>query len=101
MPVLSVSGVVTLFLTLVSPLDTLADTYFFSAHMVQHMLLILAVPPLLLMGIPREMAEKAFRYPWVRRAEEILSKPMLAWSAGVGMLWIWHWPPTLQRRAGQ
>ncbi len=91
--VLFVSGVVTLFLTLVSPLDTLADTYFFSAHMVQHMLLILAVPPLLLMGIPREMAEKAFRYPWVRRAEEILSKPMLAWSAGVGMLWIWHWPP--------
>lgn len=86
-------GVIVLFLALVSPLDTLSDIYLFSAHMVQHMLLILVVPPCLLLGIPRDMAQKAMRYAWVRRAETILSKPLFAWSAGVGVLWVWHWPP--------
>ncbi len=87
------AGVIVLLLTLVSPLDALSDIYSFSAHMLQHMLLILAVPPLLLMGIPRDMAQKALHYPWVSRVETFLSKPVLAWSLGVGVLWLWHWPP--------
>lgn len=87
------AGVIVLLVALVSPLDTLSDIYLFSAHMLQHMLLILVVPPLLLLGIPREMAQKALRYPWVSHAEQILSKPVLAWSIEVGALWLWHWPP--------
>jgi putative membrane protein len=88
-----VAGVASLLLALCSPIDALSDTYLFSAHMLQHMLLILAVPPFLLLGIPREMAQKAMRYPWVQRTEAMLSKPALAWSIGVGTMWIWHWPP--------
>lgn len=87
------AGVIVLLLALVSPLDTLSDDYLFSAHMVQHILLILVVPPFLLLGIPREMAQKAMRYSWVQRAEAVLSKPVLAWSLGVGVMWLWHWPP--------
>jgi cytochrome c oxidase assembly factor CtaG len=97
---LYLAGIVILLLTLVSPLDVLSDIYSFSAHMLQHMLLILVVPPLLLLGIPKEMAQKALRYPWVRRAEEILSKPVLAWSLGVGVLWLWHWPPLYNAALG-
>jgi putative membrane protein len=86
-------GVATLLLALVSPVDTLGDTYLFSAHMVQHMLLILAVPPLMLLGIPEDVARRALSVPAVRKTEETLSKPILAWIAGVGTMWIWHWPP--------
>ena len=39
-------------LTLIGPLDFLGDDYMFSAHMLEHILLELAVPPLLLLGIP-------------------------------------------------
>jgi putative membrane protein len=39
-------------IALVSPLDTLADGYLFTAHMLQHLLLILGVAPLLLAGTP-------------------------------------------------
>ncbi len=49
------AGVLVLLAALVSPLDALGDTYLFSAHMVQHLLLILVAPPLLIMGLPREM----------------------------------------------
>ena len=39
--------------TLISPLNALADGYLFSAHMLQHILLLLIVPALLLMSLPR------------------------------------------------
>lgn len=47
-----VSGILTLFLALTGPLGDLAGTFLFSAHMVQHLILTLAVPPLLLFGTP-------------------------------------------------
>lgn len=44
-------GIATLFIALVSPLDALADKLF-SAHMTQHLLLLLVAPPLLIYGRP-------------------------------------------------
>jgi putative membrane protein len=46
------SGVLVMLLALATPLDTIGDTYLFTAHMVQHLLLTLAAPPLLLVGTP-------------------------------------------------
>jgi putative membrane protein len=46
------SGIVLALLALASPLDTLSDRYLFTAHMLQHLLLILGVAPLLLVGTP-------------------------------------------------
>ena len=45
-------SVALIFLTLNGPLHTLSDEYLFSAYMVQHMLLMLIMPPFLIMGIP-------------------------------------------------
>ena len=39
-------------LSLNGPLHNLSDGYLFSAHMVQHLLLTLIMPPLLLVGTP-------------------------------------------------
>lgn len=46
------SGIALALLALASPLDTIGDTYLFTAHMVQHLLLTLGVAPLLLAGTP-------------------------------------------------
>jgi cytochrome c oxidase assembly factor CtaG len=61
--------------------------------MVQHILLILVVPPLLIMGIPKGLADRLLRYPLLKKAERLFTKPLLAWVLGVGSMWIWHWPP--------
>jgi len=45
-------GILTMLLALATPLDTLADEYLFTAHMVQHLMLTLGVAPLLLAGTP-------------------------------------------------
>jgi cytochrome c oxidase assembly factor CtaG len=87
-----VAGVVVLLLALVSPLDGLGDTYLFSAHMAQHLLLLLAVPPLLILGTPRWVEEWIDHRPLLGRIERILSRPILAWAVGIGTEWIWHTP---------
>lgn len=86
------AGVWVLAFALVSPVDTLGDRYLFSAHMLQHLLLILVVPPFLLLGIPRELVERMQANARVRRLERVLGHPAVAWPVGIGTLWIWHAP---------
>lgn len=45
------AGLITVFAALIWPLDSLTDTFFW-AHMLQHMILLLITPPLLLLGLP-------------------------------------------------
>ncbi len=87
------AGVAVLIVALVSPIGTLAKSYLFSAHMLQHLLLLLVVPPLLLLGMgagnPGREKGGSTRQAWVKRA---VSAPPLTWLAGVGAMWIWHMP---------
>lgn len=71
-------GLAVLLLTLCSPLDLLAQRYLFSAHMAQHIVLLLVVPPLILKGLPPMAGPRV---------------PAAAgWIAGLGIMWLWHVP---------
>src|SRR3981081_2355572 len=48
------AGLLALFLALESPIDVGGDKFLFSFHMLQHLLLAMVVPPLLLLGLPEE-----------------------------------------------
>jgi len=56
-PLPFMAALVVLLVALNGPLHDLSDYYLFSAHMVQHLLLTLVVPPLLLAGTPGWMAD--------------------------------------------
>jgi len=86
-------GVLVLLLALISPIDTLGDGYLFSAHMLQHLLLVLVVPPLLLLGIPAPAYRALLAWGPARRAERALGHPLLAGLLGPATLWVWHAPP--------
>lgn len=86
------SGALLLLLDLVSPLDALADRYLFSAHVLQHFLLALIIPPLWLLGTPRPFAESALKHRAIHRAERALARPMVSWALGVGAMLAWHIP---------
>ena len=45
-------GLLSMLVALATPLDTIGDTYLFTAHMLQHLLLTLGAAPLLLAGTP-------------------------------------------------
>lgn len=86
------SGITVLALTLLSPLDLLGDRYLFSAHMLQHMLLVLVVPPLLILGVPASWVRVLLGHPALRRLERVLRHPPVAWTVGMGTVLVWHWP---------
>lgn len=85
-------GILVLFLSLESVLDALGDDYLFSAHMGQHLLLILIVPPLLLLGIPERTARGWLRVPVIETAEHWLGRPVVAWVAAIVVMTLWHVP---------
>ncbi|MDA8162024.1 MAG: cytochrome c oxidase assembly protein [Desulfobacteraceae bacterium] len=87
-----VAGVVLMLLTLIGPLDFLGDDYLFSAHMLEHILLELAVPPLLLLGLPAEPVESLLSIGFAAKTERFLRRPVVALLLGVGTLWLWHAP---------
>lgn len=66
------------------PLRTLANGFLFSAHMLQHLLLQLVVPPLFLLSLPATGDE-----PGQKLSPRLA---VAAWLAGVGAMWIWHAP---------
>jgi putative membrane protein len=77
-------ALVVFLLAMVSPLSALANGYVFSAHMVQHILLVLVVPALLLLSLPRSFT--------LGSRLACLSHPVIGWAAGVGAMWFWHAP---------
>ncbi len=86
------SGVLLMLLVLIGPLDFLGDEYLFSAHMMEHILLYLAVPPLLLLGLPEDLARSLLSIKIVAKAVRFLCRPILAWLLAVGAMWLWHLP---------
>ena len=86
------AGVAVLCLSLISPLDPLGDQYLFSAHMLQHLLLIMVAPPLLILGLAPGRVAHWMRKPTIARAEAVLAKPALAWTANMVMMAVWHIP---------
>ena len=90
--VLFSAGVLTLYVALSSPIHHLADNFLFSAHMVQHLLLILVVPPLLLAGTPGWLVRPLLRGRWTLILGKWLTRPLAAFAISGIVLAAWHVP---------
>jgi putative membrane protein len=96
-------GWLALLAALVSPLDRLG-ALLFSAHMVQHEVLMIIAAPLLVLGRPlaawtwafapphRRLAGRATRSTHFARAWRAITQPLAAWALHALALWIWHVP---------
>ena len=85
-------GVLTLFLALASPIDTIGERYLFSVHMVQHILIGMVAPPLILLGIPRWMMQWILDFFRIGPAIKFVTHPVLAFIAFNVTLIAWHLP---------
>lgn len=75
-----------------SPLHVLGEVYLLSAHMVQHLLMTMVAPPLLLLGIPGWMLRPLLRLPVVRQAARTLLAPVAAFFWFNLLFAAWHIP---------
>ncbi len=85
-------GVDIIFLSLVSPLDKLGDTYLFSAHMIQHLLLTMVGPPLMLIGTPEWFMRPIVRNKALFAVARCLTYPAVAFLLFNADFLLWHAP---------
>lgn len=84
-------GILALVAALISPLDALADRVLFSAHMAQHLLLLLVTPTFLVVGAPNAVVELERSLARTQVGRLALSMPALL-LVSIGTLWAWHAP---------
>lgn len=98
------AGLESFWIAIASPLDPLGN-FLFTAHMTQHLLMMLVAPPLillgapqnpLLLGLPRAMARDALGpfLTWrpLKRCGHIVSHPVFCWFVATLALLVWHIP---------
>jgi len=97
------AGWLSLGVALVSPLDALGGLLF-SAHMLQHELMMVMAAPLLIIGRPLAVwawalppGPRKAMAPWLKRRPvagtwHLLTEPLVAWTAHGLVLWGWHLP---------
>jgi putative membrane protein len=101
-------GLAALVAALASPLDAAAGALF-AAHMIQHLLLVLAAAPLLVLGAPllpwlwglpsewRRAVGRAWRRAYVLRVcWRVLTRQPIAWALHAATLAAWHVPALYQ-----
>jgi putative membrane protein len=86
------AGLTVIFLSLNGWLHDLSDYYLFSAHMVQHLLLTLLVPPLLIAGTPGWMLRPLLRHPVVGSIARVLTRPKVCFATFNVVVAAWHLP---------
>ncbi len=109
------TGLTVLFLALASPIEPFA-ALLLQAHMLQHLLLMMVVPPLvwlgapffpLLRGLPQPVrvywVAPVFRWKFLRRLFGQLTHPVPALLLFTAATWFWHLPPVyeLAMRSGR
>lgn len=87
------AGVAVLAAALLGPLADWAERAALSAHMVQHLLLTLVVPPLWLAGLPPPLMRPLVRMRATRAAGYWLTRPAVAQALAAATLASWHLPP--------
>jgi cytochrome c oxidase assembly factor CtaG len=107
-PAAFLGGLTAIVLALASPIEPFADLLL-QVHMVQHLLLMMAAPPLLWLGAPLFPLLRGLPWflcffwvaPWLsspplRRIFGRLTHPLTALALFVSATWVWHAPPVYE-----
>ncbi len=98
------TGLFLIFIALQSPLDNLGE-HLLSFHQLQHFLLRMLAPLLVLLGAPltpvlrglplwvlQGFVRPTVRHPWTRAAYDKLTNPVISVSIFMGVLYLWQFP---------
>ncbi|MEO6904218.1 MAG: cytochrome c oxidase assembly protein [Bacteroidia bacterium] len=74
-----------------SPLHYLGMHYYFSAHMIAHIIILLVCGPLIIVSIP--ISSPTFFFKKIEALSSLLFKyPLISWITGAVVMWLWHIP---------
>jgi putative membrane protein len=84
-------AIAALFVVLTGPVGDLAGSFLFSAHMVQHLVLTLVVPPLLLFAAPAWLLRPLLGSRVLALAR-VITRPVVAYAVSAAGMIVWHLP---------
>jgi len=87
------TGLLVMFASLNGPIHDLSDGYLFSAHMVQHLILTLAMPPLLIAGTPGWMLRPLLGVRPLGAIARAVTRPIPCFVIFNVIIAAWHLPP--------
>ncbi len=85
-------GLLFFYLAVGSPLDQVAERFLFSAHMLQHQLLIYPAAIFFLQGLPAWMIDPLLGAPGVRSLLRLITHPLLCGLIFTLVVGLWHVP---------
>ena len=86
------SALFVIFASLNGPIHDLADNYLFSGHMVQHLLLTMLMPPLLIAGVPGWMLRPLLANRIIGAIARKLTRPFACFLIFNVVIAAWHVP---------
>jgi putative membrane protein len=90
--IMFIMGALTIGIALSPPLDDWSDHFLLSAHMLQHLLLMMLAIPLLIAGTPTWLVSKLLSRGPVRPIMYVLTRPVVSFLIGNLIIVIWHMP---------
>lgn len=85
-------GVAVMLIAAGYPVHDLAEETLFTFHMLEHMLLGYVVPPLLILGLPRWMAERTIAHPRLLPVTRRIVTPVVGFVSFNTAIVVIHWP---------
>lgn len=86
------AGIATAAVALGSPLHSVGEAYLLTAHMIQHLVVTLVVPPLLITGVPAWMVRPILRWPPLAPLLKVALTPVPAFVIFNATFIGWHVP---------
>lgn len=86
------AALLVIFASLNGPIHDLSDTYLFSAHMVQHLMLTMLMPPLLIAGVPGWMLRPLLRSRAIASVARVVTRPFACFAIFNIVIAMWHLP---------
>lgn len=85
-------GLIITYLAVGSPLDQIGEQFLFSAHMLQHMLLIYVTPTLFIFGTPSWLIDYLLQPKAVQKTMRVLTHPACGGLLFTFVYTVWHVP---------
>jgi len=80
------------YLAVGSPLDQAGERFLFTAHMVQHQIVIYLAALFFLIGLPSWLVDPVARHPAFTRIGRVLTRPLFCGAAYAIVFSVWHVP---------
>lgn len=94
------SGIAVMWIASDAPIHDVSEDYLFWVHMIQHMLITMIAPAMILLGLPKWLLRWVFHKPAAFSALRFVTRPLIAFIVFNALIAVTHWPAIVNASVG-